>query len=187
MAVRRFAGAPVTAAPGDRLVESITDRSICGSARGWSVVADSRRSPCKNHMLVSLPPSAAQATRLARPLRVVVSTGDVSGEMHAAALVRALRAAARAAGVSLEVVACGAQGGALSEAGASIIADTGGTRCAKATMHVCDAMGRTRSIIASLWPRLVYVSRHSSDLCYDGRQRVRFWRLTPPLCLFRPQ
>ena len=107
--------------------------------------------------------------------------------MHAAALVRALRAAARAAGVSLEVVACGAQGGALSEAGASIIADTGGTRCAKATMHVCDAMGRTRSIIASLWPRLVYVSRHSSDLCYDGRQRVRFWRLTPPLCLFRPQ
>uniref|UniRef100_A0A7S3BP95 lipid-A-disaccharide synthase n=1 Tax=Prasinoderma singulare TaxID=676789 RepID=A0A7S3BP95_9VIRI len=73
--------------------------------------------------------------------------------MHAAALVRALRAAARAAGVSLEVVACGAQGGALSEAGASIIADTGGTSSiglAEALPHVVPAYLAQRRARAAL-------------------------------------
>ena len=119
-----------------------------------------------------------QASRLARPLRVVVSTGDVSGEMHAAALVYALRAAAHSAGVQLEVVACGAEGGALSKAGASIIADTGGTRCAESNHSRRQRSGT----------HLKYSDGHSAnlslhdraDMCYV-RPHVRFLRLTPPI------
>eukprot|EP00899_Mesostigma_viride_P008198 jgi/Mesvir1/1737/Mv21189-RA.1 len=60
----------------------------------------------------------------ARPLRVLISTGDTSGDMHAASLVRELLAAATARGIQLEVAALG--GARVQAAGATLLADVTG-------------------------------------------------------------
>ena len=52
----------------------------------------------------ALAPELPQASAApGRPLRVLISTGDVSGDLHGAALVRALLAQAKASGTPLEV------------------------------------------------------------------------------------
>ena len=60
----------------------------------------------------ALAPELPQASAApGRPLRVLISTGDVSGDLHGAALVRALLAQAKANGMPLEV---GSGGGVFS-------------------------------------------------------------------------
>lgn len=70
-------------------------------------------------------PAAEALGRLrGHPRRILVSTGDVMGDLHAAALTRELLSLARTAGVHLEVLALG--GTSVQAAGAQLIGDNSG-------------------------------------------------------------
>ena len=61
---------------------------------------------------------------MAEPIRILISTGEVSGDLQGALLIEALQRQAAAAGRSLEVVALG--GDRMAKAGATLLANTSG-------------------------------------------------------------
>ena len=68
------------------------------------------------------PASFEQPTSTPAPLRIFISTGEVSGDLQGAMLIKALKRLANSSNLELEIVALG--GSRMSEAGATILGNT---------------------------------------------------------------
>jgi lipid-A-disaccharide synthase len=94
--------------------------SICYSTPNFPIPTSPSQLPHPNPSMTTL--SAPRSPLPALPKTIFISTGDVSGDLQGALLVKALKQLAEKSGIDLNIVALG--GSKMAAAGATILADT---------------------------------------------------------------